>query len=829
MTNDFIKAIEAEGIKPPAVIIADGEIHRFDSDNSGKSNGSYLFHLDEPQSGWFKCWRTGKENTWSRGYVQTDPEKRKQFQKLNEQRTQERKEKLQELNKQAAIKASTEYQDAKPANPEHPYLKRKQINPHGIRQDLKNGNLIVPIYIKGGGIINRQTISKDGDKYFLKEAKVSGGYFDIGESRIKIVICEGFATGASIYEATGYRVRCAFNCGNLNDVASITREEYPNAQIIIAADDDHNTKGNPGLTKANEAANSISASFVFPDFGEAPPEKVTDFNDLYLLKDLEAVRKSFEEIPETVVHDEICTEQHIQTNDDAKDLNLWPDPEEITAELLKVEALEDELIPEPFQAWIKDISNRMQCPVDYPSAAAIVLCSILVGTRCSIRPKSKDSWQVVPNLWGAIVGNPSTLKTPSIQEATKMLSKLENKAFEKFDEEQIQYQRDLRTWEMKKKIIEDELKNAYKSKKSDSMEAKEVESRLNEHEDNPPKESILKRYSTSDSTVPKLQELMSFNPQGVFVFRDELHGFLMSLEQEGREADRAFHLEGWDGQGSFTSDRIGRGTVRSDLVCESVFGSIQPARIIPHIRQTLSGSANDGLVQRFQVLVYPDVDKWSYIDKTPDQEAQNRAYRLIQKLNDMDFVNDARAVLEDGNKIPYMRFSEDAQELFKVWITDLESRLRNNEETPTVQEHLGKYRSLMPSLALVFHLLDVADGKALGNVSLRSTQLAAAWCDYLESHAKRIYHMAGDITLRAAGNLTEKIKQGKLDDGFTARHIRQKNWSMLTDMDVIKGALLELVEASWLRREDLSPLNGGKTKTIYWINKKINNSPTPES
>ncbi|MDP7622034.1 MAG: YfjI family protein, partial [SAR324 cluster bacterium] len=382
------------------------------------------------------------------------------------------------------------------------------------------------------------------------------------------------------------------------------------------------------------------------------------------------------------MHDEICTEQHIQTNDDTKDLNLWPDPEEITAELLKVEALEDELIPEPFQAWIKDISNRMQCPVDYPSAAAIVLCSILVGTRCSIRPKSKDSWQVVPNLWGAIVGNPSTLKTPSIQEATKMLSKLENKAFEKFDEEQIQYQRDLRTWEMKKKIIEDELKNAYKSKKSDSVEAKEVESRLNEHEDNPPKESILKRYSTSDSTVPKLQELMSFNPQGVFVFRDELHGFLMSLEQEGREADRAFHLEGWDGQGSFTSDRIGRGTVRSDLVCESVFGSIQPARIIPHIRQTLSGSANDGLVQRFQVLVYPDVDKWSYIDKTPDQEAQNRAYRLIQKLNDMDFVNDARAVLEDGNKIPYMRFSEDAQELFKVWITDLESRLRNNEETP---------------------------------------------------------------------------------------------------------------------------------------------------
>ena len=81
---------------------------------------------------------------------------------------------------------------------------------------------------------------------------------------------------------------------------------------------------------------------------------------------------------------------------------------------------------------------------------------------------------------------------------------------------------------------------------------------------------------------------------------------------------------------------------------------------------------------------------------------------MIQKLNDMDFVKDDGAILEDGNKIPYLRFSPDAQKLFKDWIFELENRLRNNDETPAVQEHLGKYRSLMPSLALIFHLLDVA-------------------------------------------------------------------------------------------------------------------------
>ena len=211
-----------------------------------------------------------------------------------------------------------------------------------------------------------------------------------------------------------------------------------------------------------------------------------------------------------------------------------------------------------------------------------------------------------------------------------------------------------------------------------------------------------------------------------------------------------------------------------------MFGSIQPARIIPHIRQTLSGSANDGLFQRFQILVYPDITSWSYIDKLPDKDAENRTFRLIKKLNDMDFIKDAGEILEDGNKIPYLRFSHDGQDLFKDWISDLEGRLRNNDEPPAIEEHLGKYRSLMPSMALIHHLLDVADGKAFGPVSLASAKLAAESCDYLESHARRIYYLAGNIAQRAAGNLSRKIKQGALNDGFTARDVYRKCWSLLT-------------------------------------------------
>ena len=316
---------------------------------------------------------------------------------------------------------------------------------------------------------------------------------------------------------------------------------------------------------------------------------------------------------------------------------------------------------------------------------------------------------------------------------------------------------------------------------------------------------------------------MSKNPQGILVLRDELHGFLTSMEQEGRETDRAFHLEAWSGQGSFTLDRIGRGTIRSELICESVFGSIQPARIIPHIRQTLSGSANDGLFQRFQILVYPDITSWSYIDKLPDKDAENRAFRLIKKLNDMDFIKDAGAILEEGNKIPYLRFSIDGQDLFKDWISDLEGRLRNNDEPPAIQEHLGKYRSLMPSMALIHHLLDVADGKAHGPVSLASARLAAASCDYLESHARRIYYLAGNIAQRAAGNLSKKIKLGTLNDGFTARDVQRKGWSLLTEKEVVNSALIELAEAGWLKSKKQAPPQGGKTKDVFYINPMVNN------
>ena len=503
---------------------------------------------------------------------------------------------------------------------------------------------------------------------------------------------------------------------------------------------------------------------------------------------------------------------------------IWLEPREISPELLPVDRLTSELLPSPLRDWLLDISHRMQVPLDFPTGACVVVMSSIIGTRLSICPKKKDPWQVVPNLWGGLIQKPSQLKSPPVKEVLRPMKELETEAFKKFEVDNIEYLKEARKFEMRQKILEKKLETALK--KNNSSEISNVEIELEELESNPPKEPKLRRYQTQDTTIEKLQDMLRENPQGIFIFRDELNGFLMKMKKDGHDEDEDFHIEGWAGDGSFTLDRIGRGTVRSELICESIFGTIQPTRIIPHIRQTKSNTNNSGFIQRFQIMTYPDSENWEYIDKSPNIAASRRAFKCFKEIAQMDFRTLKGCIAED-NKMPYTRFSDDGQELFIAWLHDLQEKLSNPEISPIIREHFGKYRSLMPSLALQFHLIDIADGMSSGPVSLSAAQMAAAWCEYLESHARRIYGMAEDITARAAGILADRIQAGKLENNFTAREVQRKGWELLSEKEVVKGALQDLVEANWLREIILSSTSkGGPIKVEYEINPKITSDGT---
>jgi hypothetical protein len=515
----------------------------------------------------------------------------------------------------------------------------------------------------------------------------------------------------------------------------------------------------------------------------------------------------------------------------------WPDPQPIRNELRPVESLKSEIIPEPYRVWITDVAHRMQCPIDFVATAAIVMTSSIIGAGCGIKPKRRDDWLVIPNLWGGAIGRPSMLKTPALAEALRPLARLEAIAKQEYDAAVQNYLIEVAAYKAEQQALKGHmLKSARARFNSCDAESTRAQFKVYDPKDDsqPDLKSILaglkapdppvwRRYKTNDATIEKISEVLAVNPRGMFVFRDELIGLLASWDREGRESDRAFHLEAWNGNGSHTTDRIGRGTIYTENLCESIFGGIQPSKLITYLHQTVHNIANDGLLQRFQLLVYPDEPKeWRLVDEYPNHQEKNRAFAVIEKLATMNFV-DYGAESEDGAARPHFRLSDEAQEYFYEWLTVLEvEKLRRDDEEPIMIEHLGKYRSLFPSLALVFHLIEVADGRATGPISLRSAEQAAEWCKYLESHARRIYALVSDISLQAAARLAQKIEDGALQDDFTARDVYRKEWRLLDTKDLANVALEELVEAGWLRQEPAPPPETGRPPLpVYRINPKI--------
>lgn len=291
--DGFHEAMTAAGLEAPGVIHDDGVIHRF-SPGGKRSNTSawYVLYGDGVPAGTFGCWRAGLSSTWcaKSDQTMTPAERDAHHQRIKAMRAQRDADEAAR-QRDEADKAGIRWNAATPAG-NHPYLVRKGIAAHGIRQDGEV--LLVPLRDTAGKLHSLQTITPDGEKRF--KGRMKGCYHAIGKPSGRIVICEGYATGATIHEATGEAVAVAFNAGNLGPVATALHKAYPGLAIVVAADDDHQTEGNPGLSAAKSAALAVGGFAVVPQFSAERPPKATDFNDLAALAGLDAVRVCFSEI-----------------------------------------------------------------------------------------------------------------------------------------------------------------------------------------------------------------------------------------------------------------------------------------------------------------------------------------------------------------------------------------------------------------------------------------------------------------------------------------------------------------------------------------------------
>jgi Protein of unknown function (DUF3987) len=321
------------------------------------------------------------------------------------------------------------------------------------------------------------------------------------------------------------------------------------------------------------------------------------------------------------------------TNDEA-----WEEPVPLPEGLPPVAPLDSDMVPEPFREWLVDVSERMQIPLDFVAATAIVVAGFLIGRKLGIYPKRYDNWLVVPNLWGALVGRPSLMKSPALAEVMKPLLRLVAEAYEDFEKATLSYEIDVMIAEATKADLKDKLKNAAKEAASSGNRSKLEEIARDYRDTEVPEKPILKRYKTEDATVEKISEILLENPMGILNHRDELSGWLYNLEKQGREGDRAFYLESWNGTGSFDVDRIGRGSLHIPALCLSILGGIQPGPLSTYVYQATRGEkGDDGLLQRFQLLVWPDPPTtWRNVDRRPDTEARDRAYEVFKQLDALD-------------------------------------------------------------------------------------------------------------------------------------------------------------------------------------------------
>ncbi|SFM59146.1 DUF3987 domain-containing protein [Nitrosomonas communis] len=485
----------------------------------------------------------------------------------------------------------------------------------------------------------------------------------------------------------------------------------------------------------------------------------------------------------------------------------WPLLQPLPENLPPVPKFDLSLLPVSLRPYVEDIAERMQISADIPAIGLITALSAVIGRRVQIKPKAYDDWTVVPNLWGVVVAPPGYMKSPALSEVMRPLHRLESEAYKDYELKHA-------AWVVEKQSIE--IKNnaiKYRLKKDPNAD---IEPYLLI-----PDEPIPTRYCVNNFSHEALGEILIGNPNGVLAYSDELYGLLKMSEKPGNEGLHDFLLSAWNGDGPFTFDRIGRGLNRRiEHVCVSILGGIQPGRLMEYITAANRGSRGDsGLIQRFQLLVWPDPsEEWRLVDRKPNDEAYEKVGRIFERLVGRELLDDLSYNYKICRIPDVRRFGPEAQDAFYAWLEQLERLLRGNNLPPVMASHLSKYRSLVPSLALIFALAD----DVRGAIPVCYVEQAIRWVAYLRAHAERAFSTGTHSDTPHAHALLAKIKDGAVIDGFKPADVYLKGWSLLNSEGVTKAVDL-LCELGYLLRVEKRHKECGRPSITYRINPRVKN------
>ena len=515
----------------------------------------------------------------------------------------------------------------------------------------------------------------------------------------------------------------------------------------------------------------------------------------------------------------------------------WGEIIPLNQKLAPVKKLNLDDVPVVFKNWIKESAKTIGVVEDFYVVNMYILAFTFIGKKITITPKqnSKD-WNVALNNYGLVCAPPSKKKTPAYNACMFPIKELNRELKEQVDKNIEERSKAKNTQEykaLKRKLNAKEKKQSLLYGK-DTPDADGQADAMNEEIENLqyeldallPEEIPSTRISTNSSTVAKLEDILSKNNRCILVERDELSAFFKEIAKPGREEERGFFLEAWNGNMDYQSDRVSRGETFIKDVTLCLLGNIQPI-VLKELFSRGDSITNDGFLQRFQLMVYPDLLEIDYTDIITNNAIKdsykNKMIELFYWMPDFIVINQLRMGNNFPGKYNSISFTPDAQELFTQWSISNEKNASKEEKDIKAEgysEYLSKLPNTLVSIAAVNEILDSDPIDSFHAIGKESLQQAINLVEYFKSHAFRILSMNSSKEVRMANRILESISI--FPNPFTSAQVKA-NFStddFQKDSPAVIKALDCLVERNYLHMI-IKKRNNAKNVYYYYKNPKI--------
>lgn len=791
--QQFRAALVARGIVPPTTIVADGQLHRCDVEGpGGRGDATYLLHNDGIPAGGFQNWRDGQAWQSWRADIGRKLSQAEEVVFKRKIAAAKRKHEIESAarTQQARANAAKHLERAHPAV-DHPYLAAKGIESHGAYRDAEN--LLVPVLDTAGELHSVQFIGPAGAKRFLSGGRVAGCFFLIGDPNNVLCIAEGFATGASVHQVTGYPVAVAFNAGNLLPVAKALRDKYPDIQLILCADDDYLTVGNPGLTKATEAAGAVGGLLAVPDFGPNRPERATDFNDLCLAKGQDAVRFAVDNARHI---DDSC---HFVGG--AKVIE-WPDPLDLST---KLDSLPYPLayLPPTVRAAVEEVQGFTKAPMALVASSAIAALSLAIQPYYNV--KRADKLEGPVSLYLLTIADSGERKSTCDGYFTKAIREHEAAQAELAKPKLKEHQSARDIWEAKHGGIKEKIRKCAKENKP----LLSLEVALRDLEFEKPEPPRVPRIFYADATPEALAYgLAKTWPSGGVVSSEA--GVVFGSHGMGKDSvmrNLAQLNVLWDG-GSVTIDRKTGESFTTRGARLTVALQVQEVTLRDFLNRSGGLARGTGFLPRFLVAWPESTQGFRPFTEAPQQwTALDTFNKRIAKILEEAVPMDERGVLSPMLLV----LGPEAKSEWVAFHDRIENKLSVGGALHDVRDVASKIADNAARLAALFHVFEGASGA----ISLQAFTSARQIAEWHLNEARRFF---GEIALPAELADAARLDRWLLD------HCRRQRSSVVARRDVqrtvtpvhlrqkaaLDEALRELAEAG-----RIAIIQNGRHKEIH--------------